>query len=100
MIAHVVIFTWNGLATAARIDDLRKALDRMAGEIEVLAAITHGPDLALRDGNGDYALVAHFAVVEDWHRYQADPRHKHVVETFIAPIQQSRLTIQFEMADR
>ncbi len=98
MITHVVIFTWNDGVTAAQVDGVRQALDRMAGDLGHLATISHGPDLVLRAGNGDYALVARFATVDDWHRYQAEPRHKDVVATHIVPIQASRLTAQFETA--
>ena len=100
MITHVVIFTWLATATDTQINHLHVALDHMAGELASFVTISHGPDLKLRDGNGDYALVARFATTDDWHRYQADPQHKHVVETYIAPIQAARLTIQFESADQ
>jgi hypothetical protein len=49
----------------------------------------------LREGNGDYALVATFADQAAWRAYQADPRHQAFVRDFVTPIQASRLTIQF-----
>ena len=92
MVTHVVIFTWVAGTTAERVEDLRRALDRLAADLAV--AIKHGPDLRLREGNGDYGLVASFPDREGWDTYQADPRHKAFVRDHVMPIQASRLTIQ------
>lgn len=95
MVTHIVIFTWVAEATPEQVASLREALDRLAVEMSDLATISHGPDLRLRSGNGDYALIATFADEAGWGAYQADPRHKAVVREFVAPIQAARLTVQF-----
>lgn len=95
MITHVVIFTWMAGTTAEQVAGLRRALDGLAAELASLATIRHGPDLHFRDGNGDYALVATFADRAGWDSYQAHPLHKTFVRDVVAPIQASRLTIQF-----
>ncbi|WP_374943775.1 Dabb family protein [Sphingomonas sp.] len=95
MVTHIVIFTWVAGTTADRVESLARALDRLAAELSDLVAIRHGRDLGIREGNGDYALVATFADRAGWDAYQADPRHKAFVRDFVAPIQAARLTIQF-----
>jgi hypothetical protein len=64
-------------------------------ELSGMVTISHGPDLQIREGNGDYALVAVFADRAGWNNYQADPRHKAFVRDFVTPIQAARLTVQF-----
>jgi len=34
-----------------------------------------GADLGLMEGTSDYAMVADFDSVEDWHRYRDHPDH-------------------------
>ena len=99
MVTHIVIFTWITGTSADRIDALRDALDRLALEISDLVTIEHGADLRLREGNGDYALVATFADRAGWDAYQANPRHKAFVRDFVTPIQAARLTLQFQHAE-
>ncbi len=95
MVTHVVIFTWIAEATSEQVDTLRQALDLMAEALADLASIQHGPNLRFRDGNGDYALVATFADRTDWDAYQAHPKHRAFVQEFVAPLQASRVAIQF-----
>lgn len=95
MVTHIVIFTWTTEATDGQINAAGRALDGLAAELSNLVTIRHGRDLGYRDGNGDYALVANFADKAGWDAYQSSPGHKAFVADFIAPIQASRLTIQF-----
>ena len=95
MVTHTVIFTWIAGTTSEQVDALRQALDRLAGEVADIASIRHGPDLLVRDGNGDYALVATFADRAGWDAYQAHPKHKAFVQDFVTPLQASRVAIQF-----
>lgn len=95
MITHVVIFTWLPGVSDTQVAALGQALDRLATELSALVTISHGPDLAYREGNGDYALIATFADRQGWADYQAHPSHKAFVRDFVTPLQASRLTIQF-----
>ncbi|WP_375381839.1 Dabb family protein [uncultured Sphingomonas sp.] len=95
MVTHVVIFSWREGAAPEDVARLRDGLDRLASDLTDLGTIRHGADLRFRHGNGDYALVATFADRAGWDAYQADPRHKALVRDLVAPIQASRLTIQF-----
>ena len=95
MVTHVVIFSWLPDVTEAQICALGQALDALASNCQHVASLRHGRDLAFRQGNGDYALVATFPDKASWDAYQSDPAHKAVVRDFVSPIQASRLTIQF-----
>ena len=95
MVTHIVIFCWVAGVTDEQVSAFGEALDRLAAHRSDIAAIRHGRDLAFREGNGDYALVATFADKAGWDDYQADPAHKAFVRDFVTPIQASRLTIQF-----
>lgn len=95
MVTHIVIFTWLPGVSDEQLNAFGHALDHVAGLHRDIATIRHGRDLAFREGNGDYALVATFADKAGWDKYQADPAHKAFVHDFVTPIQASRLTIQF-----
>ena len=95
MVTHIVIFTWIAGTPDEQLTALGRALDSLAAQHSDIATIRHGRDLAYREGNGDYALVATFADKAGWDDYQADPAHKALVRDFVTPIQASRLTIQF-----
>jgi hypothetical protein len=95
MVRHIVIFTWIDGVTAEQVEGFRKALDGIASQLREITVIQHGSDLRFRDGNGDYALVATFSDRAAWDTYQAHPVHKAFVRDFVAPIQASRVAIQF-----
>jgi hypothetical protein len=95
MVTHIVIFSWIPEVTGEQVAAFGQAFDRLAASLHDLAVFRHGPDLAIREGNGDYALVASFADRAGWDAYQARPEHKAFVRDFVTPIQASRLTIQF-----
>ncbi len=95
MVTHIVIFRWIDGVTGEQVERFSQALDDMAFELTDITAIRHGPDLLFRDGNGDYAIVATFFDRAGWDAYQAHPTHKSFVRDFVAPMQASRLTIQF-----
>lgn len=95
MVTHVVIFQWISGVTDVQVAVLAAAMDSLADAFAETATFHHGRDLAFRDGNGDYALVATFADQAGWITYQADPRHQALVRDYVTPIQASRLTIQF-----
>ena len=95
MVTHIVIFCWVPGVTAEQVTAFGQALDLLAAHRSDIVTMTHGRDLAFREGNGDYALVATFADRAGWDDYQADPAHKAFVRNFVTPIQASRLTIQF-----
>lgn len=95
MVTHIVIFKWASGVTRDQIAVFGEELNRMAANFVETTTIRHGRDLAFREGNGDYALIATFADEAAWRAYQDHPRHKAFVRDFVTPIQASRLAIQF-----
>lgn len=95
MVTHIVIFTWIAGVTTEQVTAFADELTRLASDLREVATMQHGPDLAFRDGNGDYALVSSFADQAAWAAYQAHPRHKAFLSDFVHPLQASRLAIQF-----
>ena len=95
MLTHIVIFTWKPEVTSEQVNAFGQALANLASELADMVTMRHGRDLAIREGNGDYALVATFPDKAGWDAYQAHPSHKAFVRDCVTPIQASRLTIQF-----
>ena len=95
MVNHIVIFSWLPGVTDEQVATLGRAFDVLAAQQSDILTLRHGRDLAFREGNGDYALVATFVDQASWAAYQADAAHKALVRDFVNPIQARRLTIQF-----
>jgi hypothetical protein len=61
-----------------------EALTRL--EIEGMQRFMGGPDLGLREGNADYALVADFKNADAWRRYDEDEDHNRIRREVAAEI--------------
>jgi hypothetical protein len=95
MVTHIVIFSWLPGVNQGQVDSFGQALSRMASELADIVVIQHGQDLAFREGNGDYAMIATFPDRAGWDAYQAHAAHKAFVRDVVTPMLASRLTIQF-----
>ena len=98
MIVHVVTFAFRDDVSAEQLDAIDAALEELPGRIEGLRNYLHGRDLRLREGTGDYAVVA---VVDDTDAlagYLDHPAHVHAVQTYVVPVTQSRQAVQMETA--
>lgn len=58
MIAHLVAFRWHEGTTEEDIARINTAIGSLPGRIPGIVAYGHGPDLAMRDGNDDYGVIA------------------------------------------
>ena len=96
MFTHIVIFFWKSEVRDEQVKAFQRSLPSLAADLGDIVVIRHGPDLKLREGNGDYSLVASFADKSGWDTYQAHPKHKAFVRDSVEPLQASRITIQFE----
>jgi hypothetical protein len=99
MIIHVVTFQWTADTTDSAVAALSDALDRLATTIPELRGYRHGPDLGLRDGNADYAVVAVLDQPEDLKAYLDHPEHLRIVGAFVSPILRGRQAVQFTVGD-
>jgi hypothetical protein len=96
MIGHVVAVMWNDRATEELIASFEDGLRALPGIIPELISYRFGRDLALRQGNGDFAIVAKLASGDDVPKYLDHPAHQRVVKELLAPILAERVVIQFE----
>ena len=94
MIIHAVIFTWKAQVSSEQVEAFQTAFDRMAPRVPDIVAVQHGPDLRLREGNGDYAVMVTFADEQGWHNYQGHAAHKAFLKDYVTPMQASRVAIQ------
>lgn len=94
MLLHIVIFEWKAGTSAEQIEAVGRGIDRLGSEIADVTSLRHGPDLRIREGNGDYALCAGFADEAAWRRYQAHPAHQTFVRDVVAPLRVGGLSIQ------
>lgn len=99
MIWHVVTFEWRPEVSAEQVEALVEALARFRAEIPVLVDYRYGPDLGLRENNGDFAIVAVLASADDLPAYLDDPAHHALVRDFIAPLSARRLAVQIAVDD-
>jgi hypothetical protein len=99
MIMHTVSFTWRPEATDDQVRALTKELATMPSKIPALRSYHFGPDLRLRDGNADFAVVAVVADEAGVRGYLDHPDHVHLVETFVKPIVATRSAAQIAIAD-
>ena len=76
---------------------IARGLSHLAQSIPEIAAYDYGPDLALREGNFDFCLVAEFADAEAFGRYVVHSEHQRFVEQQLTPVLAERVSIQFDV---
>ncbi len=97
VIHHVVLFRWTATATPDQVDAAGAALLGMLGNIPEVHAVSFGPNLAESRAEYTHALLV---VVDDMaavRRYVDHPHHVHVARTFLLPIREARLAVDFEV---
>lgn len=97
MILHVVIFTWKDGVTRDQVAAFSAAVDALGETVGLFQSLQHGPDLAMREGNGDYVLIATFDTKDAWRAYQSHPAHLAFVANFVRPLQHHRTATQIEI---
>ena len=95
MLRHIVLFRLNASATPARVEEIRSALAGLA--CPGRESFTMGPDLGLRPGNMDLALVADFTDLAAFAAYDRDPEHDRIRRELIAPVAERLERCQFEL---
>jgi len=97
VIHHVVLFRWTASATLEQVNAAGAALLGMLGQIPEVHSVSFGPNLAESRAEYTHALLV---VVDDMaavKRYVDHPHHVHVAKTFLLPIREARLAIDFEV---
>jgi ABC-type sulfate transport system substrate-binding protein len=97
MIRHVVLLTWAAEATGEQKQALADELRALAPQMSGLTAYNVGPDARIVDGNADFAIVADFDDVASYLAYREHPAHRAVIDQFVLPIAQQRVSVQYEI---
>jgi hypothetical protein len=96
---HVAIFTWHEGTTRDDIARVESALSAMPSAVPALREYHFGPDLGLRPGTADFAVVAVLPRSE-LAGYLDHPEHQRVVREVISPLIATRTAVQLEYLDR
>ena len=96
MIRHVALFRLKPDAPEDAAKHLEEGLFLIAQTIREIAAYTYGPDLGLREGNYDFAVVADFENESDFRAYVDHPDHQAFIRDRLTPVVAERVSIQFE----
>jgi hypothetical protein len=96
-VRHVFTFTFRDDVTAAQIAAMTDGLSGLPGQIPEIRDYRFGPDLAINDGNHQYAVVADFDSVEEYLVYRDHPAHLAVIAEQIRPIMASRVAVQLAL---
>jgi hypothetical protein len=95
VIRHTVVFRFAEGTTPEQVEAIRSALLTLPGRIPEVRSLSAGSDLSLREGNGDFAVVASFDDEAGWRAYQNDPEHQRIIAELIGPVLEQRLGAQF-----
>lgn len=99
MILHSVSFRWHPEVTAEQVDALTAALSQLPAQIPVLVSYHYGPDLGLREGNADYAVIALLQNPEDVDTYVDHPAHVELSRQHTQVMAASRSAVQFALPE-
>jgi hypothetical protein len=96
MLRHVVLFRLIKDAPEGTVPSLQDGLARLAQSIPDLSNYSYGPDLGLREGNFDFAVVADFIDERAFKRYVDHPDHQAFIADQLQPVLAERVALQFE----
>lgn len=93
MFVHLVSFHWKPGTTPDEVAAMAEAIATLPAAIPSIVSFAHGADFGVRDGNGDYGVMA---VVDagDPAAYLDHPAHVAVATTSIFPHVASKHSIQ------
>lgn len=97
MIRHIAMFTLKEDAPEGTVAHLEEGLFVLAQTIEEISAYTFGPDLGLREGTWDFAVVADFETPDDFRTYAEHPDHVAFIRERLTPVLKDRASLQFEL---
>ncbi|MCU1391876.1 MAG: Stress responsive Barrel Domain-containing protein [Ilumatobacteraceae bacterium] len=96
MITHTAMFRWKPETSPEQIAAINAALATMPGLVPSIRTYAFGDNVALSEGNMDFAVVATFDDAEGWKAYDENPDHSRVRAEVIRPWIAERTSIQFE----
>jgi hypothetical protein len=97
MLRHIALFRLEADAPAETTKSFEDGLFQLAQTIPDISAYSFGPDLGLREGNFDFAVVADFEDRDAFARYVAHPDHQAFIRDRLAPVVAERVSLQFDL---
>lgn len=94
---HLVTFTWRTAVTNDDVVAVIESLTSLPDQIPELLSYHFGPDLGLREGNADFAVVALLESAQTLPAYLDHPEHVRILRAFIAPLIATRQAVQIEL---
>jgi Stress responsive A/B Barrel Domain len=96
VITHVVTFKWRPDTTLEYVERIRAALGMLPDLVPEIKTYRFGSDLGASPlSSYDFAIVATFDSIDDWHSYDKNADHESV-RAVIRPAVAERGQIQFE----
>ncbi len=96
MVEHIVLFKWKAEATAEQITVAVAALRGLKEQIPNVLDLSIGENFTDRGQGFTHGLVVRFPDKAALEVYGPHPAHQHVVQTFINPIRESLLALDYE----
>lgn len=94
---HTLMLRFTDDASDAQKQALYEGLARMPEVMDFIRRYEFGADLAIGEGNPDFALVADFDSEEDWRAYQSHPDHLVLINDLVKPIVKEAIRVQYEV---
>jgi hypothetical protein len=95
MLHHVVTFHLKPDAPADQVERISEAVHALGATLPEVRSVAVGSDLALREGNASFAIVAEFDDVDGFKVYADHPEHIRIIKELIGPHIESRHPVQF-----
>ena len=95
MLHHVVTFHLKSDAPADQVERISEAVHALGATLPEVRSLAVGSDLALREGNASFAIVAEFDDVDAFKVYADHPEHMRIIKELIGPHIESRHPVQF-----
>ena len=98
MVKHIVAWRIaDGEDKKKRAEDIEKNLESLKGIIPGLLDIEVGINISEKEFSSDVVLVSVFASKEDVEKYQNNPEHKAVGQSYVLPYVKERRVIDYEI---
>ena len=97
MLRHVVLMRWKPGTSDAQKQAVREGLAALPAAIPQIRSYQFGDDVAIVEGNFEFAIVADFDNRSDFQAYAANDAHQKLIAERIRPILQDRGAVQYEI---
>lgn len=96
MVEHIVLFQWKATATAEQIAAAVEGLRGLKDLVPNVLDLSVGANFTDRGQGFTHGLVVRFPDKAALEVYGPHPAHQHVVQTFINPIRENVLAVDYE----